>query len=80
MASNIKQQLIDKIASTHDERLLYTLNDDFEYLKRVGENNSFPELSEADNAELMAMLNEPFGTDTESFQDFKDAIDRWRTR
>lgn len=80
MASGIRQQLLDKVASTSDERLLHTLNDDFEYLKRAGKSDSFPELSDADNAELMTMLDEPFGTDPESYQEFKDAVEKWRTR
>ncbi|MCH5596891.1 hypothetical protein [Niabella ginsengisoli] len=80
MLSTVKQELLNKISETEDEDLLKTLNEDFDYLKKATTVSSFFELSENDNQELMDMLNEPFGKDTESYDSFKAAIDKWRTR
>ena len=78
MPFSIKQELLDKIAATDDENLLQHLKDEMAYFK--GEKNVLDELSANDLEELQTLLKEPFGHETESYEDFKKATERWRTR
>ena len=38
------------------------------------------ELSQEDFSELVSLINEPFGHETESFEDFKKATQKWRIK
>jgi len=80
MVSTLKQELIDKISVTEDEDLLQLLKEDHDYFTGAGKPDITDELSHEDLEELKNLLNEPFGYETESYEDFKKAIDRWRTR
>jgi hypothetical protein len=80
MSNTLKQDLIDKISDTEDENLLQLLKDDYDYFTGVGKPDITDELSQEDLEELRSLLNEPFGHETESYEDFKKAINRWRTR
>ena len=80
MATTLKQELIDKIAATEDENLLLLLKEDYDYFTGVGKPDITDELSAEDLDELKNLLNEPFGHETESYEDFKKAIGRWRTK
>jgi hypothetical protein len=79
MSSSLKQELIDKITSTEDENLLQLLKEDYDYFAGIGKPDILDELSKEDLEELKNLLNEPFGYETESYEDFKKAVDRWRT-
>ncbi len=79
MSSSIKQELLEKIAATDDENLLQHLKEEMDYFAK-GEKNVLDELSQEDLEELQMLLKEPFGHETESFEDFKKATERWRTK
>ncbi len=80
MATTLKQELINKISSTEDEDLLQLLKNDYDYFTGIGKPDVTDELSVEDLEELKNLLNEPFGHETESYEDFKKAIDKWRTK
>ncbi|MBD0333114.1 MAG: hypothetical protein ICV66_10695 [Chitinophagaceae bacterium] len=80
MSHTLKQELIDKIAATEDENLLQLLKEDFDYFTGVGRPDIVDELAPEDLEELKNLLNEPFGHETESYEDFKKAIERWRSK
>ncbi|MEJ7683216.1 MAG: hypothetical protein WKG06_36240 [Segetibacter sp.] len=79
MPTSLKQELIDKISAIEDENLLQLLKEDYDYFTGVGRPHFLDELSQENLEELKNLLNEPFGHETESYEDFKKAIDRWRT-
>jgi hypothetical protein len=79
MSASLKQELIDKISATDDENLLQLMKEDYEYFTGIGKPDITDELSKEDLEELKNLLNEPFGYETESYEDFKKAIGRWRT-
>ncbi len=81
MASTLKQGLLEKIAATEDENLLLLLNEDYEYFSQKNEAvNIIDTLSSEQIAELTELTDEPFGHETESYEDFKKATERWRTK
>jgi len=80
MINNIKQDLINKISSTEDENLLLLLKADFEYFTQNEGKDVTDELSKEDKEELINLVNEPFGYETISQQEFDDAISKWRTK
>ncbi len=80
MATTLKQELIDKISATEDENLLQLLKNDYDYFTGIGKPDVTDELSPEDLEELKNLLNEPFGHETGSYEDFKNAIDRRRTK
>ncbi len=77
--SSIKQELIEKISSTDNQDLLEILKADCDYFTE-GNKDVLDELSDKDRNELTNMLNEPFGYETESYEDFKKATDKWRIK
>ncbi len=79
MATTLNQELINKIFAIEDENLLQLLKSDCDYFTGVGKPDVTDELSSADLEELKNLLNEPFGHETESYEDFKMAVDKWRT-
>lgn len=80
MATTLKQELINKISSTEDEDLLQLLKNDYDYFTGIGKPDVTDEHSVEDLEELKNILNEPFGHETQSYEDFKKAIDKWRTK
>ena len=80
MKDTLKQELIDKINSTNDENLLLLLKSDFDFFSHEGKKDITDELSPEDYSELVSMVNEPFGYETESYEDFLKAIDKWLTK
>ena len=80
MTSSLKQELIEKISTTDNEDLLQILNADYDYFTEQGTKDVLDDLSPEDRSELINMLNEPFGAETESFEDFTKATDKWRTK
>ena len=80
MSSTLKKELIEKISATDNEDLLQILKADYDYFTGEGNKDVLDELSEEDRNELTNMLNEPFGHETESYEDFKKATDKWRTK
>lgn len=80
MATTLKQELINKISATEDENLLQLLKEDYDYFTGVGKPDITDELSQEDLEELKNLLKEPFGHETESYEDFKKALERWRTK
>jgi hypothetical protein len=79
MLTNLKQDLINKISATNDENLLLLLKTNYEYFSQKGVDVT-DELSENDKAELISMVNEPFGSDTVSQKELDEAIKQWRTK
>lgn len=77
MPITLKQELIEKISATNDENLLQLLMADLDYFSSGAD--VLDELSSTDLAELQTMVQEPFGHETESYEDFKKAITQWRT-
>jgi len=80
MLADIKKELIDKISLTNDENLLLLLNTDYDYFMQENANDVTDELSEKDKAELINLVNEPFGNETVSQKEFDEAIRKWRTK
>ena len=80
MNSALKQELIEKIAVTNDDELLQILKADYDYFMKENEADVLDELSQSDREELVNTLKEPFGENTESYEDFKRATNRWRTK
>ncbi len=80
MFSALKQELLDKIAATNDENLLQRIKEELDYFTAEGKTNVLDKLSQEDRLELETLLKEPFGHETESYDDFKKATQRWRTK
>jgi hypothetical protein len=80
MHSTLKRELIEKISAIDNEDLLEILNADFDYFTNEENKDVLDELSPEDKSELINMLNEPFGAETESYPDFKKATDKWRMK
>ncbi len=80
MSTILKKELIDKISATDDENLLQLMKEDYDYFMGVGKPDIADELSREDLEELKNLLNEPFGHETESYEDFKKALKRWRIK
>ncbi len=75
----LKRELIEKIWVTNDDELLQILKADCDYFMKNNEADVLDELSQNDRNELINLLKEPFGENTESYEDFKRATNRWRT-
>ncbi len=80
MSSTLKQELLDKVAATDDENLLQHLKEEIDYFTAEGKTDVLDKLSAEDLQELETLLKEPFGHETESYDDFKKATQRWRTK
>ena len=80
MTSTIKQELLEKIVATDDEEILQHLKEEIDYLAGEGKTPVLDELSPEDREELQQLLKEPFGHETESYDEFKIATQRWRTK
>ena len=81
MQSALKQELLEKIAATEDENLLLLLNEDYEYFSQHHDAISILDtLTPRQATELAELVNEPFGHETESYDDFKKSTERWRTK
>ncbi|MFT4155974.1 hypothetical protein [Parafilimonas sp.] len=80
MPSTLKQELIEKITATDNEDLFHILKADYDYFTGNDNKDVLDELSVKDRDELLNMLNEPFGTDAHSYEDFKKATEKWRTK
>lgn len=80
MHNDLKQDLINKISATDDENLLLLLKTDYEYFSQESKQEVTDELSEEDKAELISLVNEPFGFDTISQQELDEAIRQLRTK
>lgn len=80
MSTILKKELIDKISATEDENLLQLMKEEYDYFTGVGRPDISDELSHQDLEELKNLLTEPFGHETESYEDFKKVLDRWRTK
>ncbi len=80
MSSTLKQELLNKIAATDDENLLQHIKEEIDYFIGEGKTNVLDELSAEDRQELETLLKEPFGYETDSYDDFKKSTQRWRTK
>ncbi len=80
MSTILKKELIDKISATEDENLLQLMKEDYDYFTGIGKPDIADELSPDDLDELKNLLKESFGHETESYEDFKKALSRWRTK
>ncbi len=80
MIAELKKELIEKISATEDESLLMVLRDDFEELAGQAKGDVTDHLSEEEKNELKEMLNEPFGHDCITQEEFDEALKKWRTK
>lgn len=80
MITDIKQELIEKITSIDDENLLLLIKEDIEYFSNKGKTKVLDELSQEDLQDLENLLNEPFGHETESYEEYKKASERWNIK
>lgn len=80
MVNEIKQDLINKISNTNDENLLLLLKADYEYFAEDAKQDVTDDLFADDRAELINLVNEPFGYETISQQQLDEAIRQWRTK
>jgi hypothetical protein len=79
MPITLKQELIQKITATEDEGLLQLLLADIDYFSGDSKTDVTDELSPEDLSELVQLVKEPFGHETESYETFKKATGQWRT-
>ena len=80
MIATLKQELIDKINESEDESLLALLNTEFNLFTHKDKADVTDHLSAVDFNELSNLMNEPFGEETVSLEDYKKATDRWRIK
>ncbi len=80
MKDTLKLELIEKITLSNDENLLQLLKADYDFFNHEEGKDNTDELSPQDYSELVSMVNEPFGHETESYEDFLKAIDKWLTK
>jgi hypothetical protein len=80
MTSTIKQELLEKIAADDDEYLLQHIKEEIDYFTGEGKTPVLDELSPENREELQQLLKVPFGHETESYNEFKIAMQRWRTK
>ncbi len=73
---NKKNILIKQIEAIDNEEVISILQNELDYLS--GENDILDVLNPADREELNIMLEEPFGYNTVTFDEFKKATDKWR--
>lgn len=78
--NDLKQDLIDKIQATESKDLLLLLKSDFEYFEQTKKEGIIEELCEEDKAELLGLIQEPFGQDTISQPEFDETIRQWLTQ
>ncbi len=77
MSTTLKQELIDKVSAIGDENLLQLLKEDYYYFTGVCKPDIVDKLLQEDLEELKNLMSEPFGHETESYEDFKKAIEGW---
>jgi hypothetical protein len=63
-----------------DENLLHILKADYDFFTIENTSEMPDELYEEDRKELISLLNEPFGYETESHKAFKKTTAKWRTK
>jgi len=80
MTTSLKQILIDKIQMIEDESLLTILNSEVNYFTQKDKSDVTDSLSKEDFEELSNLMKEPFGEDTVSLDEYKNATARWRTK
>lgn len=73
-----KDQLLKRIQSIENDELVAVLDADISFF--LGEKDVIDSISTEDQQELLSMVNEPFGFETESADEFKKATERWRTK
>jgi tRNA splicing endonuclease len=78
MPITLKQELIQKITATEDEDLLQLLLADIDYFSGDSKTDVTDELSAEDLSELAQLVKEPFDHETESYEAFKKATEKWR--
>ena len=79
MLSDFKQELINKLSATNDERLLQHIKQAIDYFTGERKTSVLDDLSPEDFQELQTLLKEPFGFETQSYEHFKKTTERWRT-
>lgn len=75
----VQEKLIGKIGTFNCDKFEYELKMK-KYFTSEGKKDVTDELSEDDKAELINMVNEPFGFDTISKQDLDEAIRQQGTK
>ena len=80
MIAELKKELIEKISATEDESLLMVIKEDFEEFAAGAKGDITDHLSHEEKEELKEMLNEPFGDDTISLQEFQKVMDKWSSK
>ena len=71
---------MEKIVATIDKNLLQHIKEEIDYFTGEGKINALDRLSSEDREELQKLLKEPFGHETETYEDFKMATQKWRTK
>lgn len=78
MGTTQKENLLNRIRSIENDELVAVLDADISFF--LGEADVIDSISDADQEELLAMVNEPFGHETESAEAFKKETERWRMK
>jgi hypothetical protein len=78
MVTAPKDQLLKRIQSIENDELVAVLDADISFF--LGEKDVIDSISTEDQQELLSMVNEPFGFETESADEFIKATERWRTK
>ena len=80
MASNLKQEVLDKIIATEDEDLLQLIKAEIEYFTHEGSADVTDGLTAEEQAELITLANEPDEQDVHTLEEFEKATQKWRTK
>ncbi len=78
MTSALKEELLNKMNSTVDENQLSLLNSEYNFFTH--EKDVTDSLSPNDFNELSLLMEEPFGHDAVTMEDYKKATERWRIK
>ena len=76
MTLTLKKEVLQMVESIDDDEILQTIKHDIEMINM---HDVTDELSSANFDELKSMVNEPFGYETISKENFDESIKQWRS-
>jgi len=79
MPITLKEEVLQMVTNLDDESALATVKAEIEYITNSSELDVLDELSPADRAELIGVLDEPDEKDMVSHDEYLKATARWRT-
>lgn len=81
MSNKIKEELIQIIQNTDDSELLSLMKEDFRFFEKSSASGDITdELSQLQIEELEVLANEDASENSHSYEEFKKATEKWRTK